>query len=106
MKTRILLLLVAAAMIALGMWNISRRGTRRVVPPAGATAVDASKVEVPIKNGATIDFSSGKPVVKDTPAEKTKIDRSVTEMTKATSDVTFPPKPAAEPATPAPEKKE
>jgi len=46
---------------------------------------------VPIQDGKTIDFSSGKPVVKDSAAEKAVIEKAEQEMTDAAKDVTFAP---------------
>lgn len=47
----------------------------------------------------TIDFSSGKPVVKDSAEDKTAIDAALKDMAEATKDVTFEaPKKKAEPA--------
>jgi hypothetical protein len=54
--------------------------------------------EVAIQDGKAIDFSSGKPVVKDTAKEKASIDKTVKEMDEAAKGVTFasptPPKKA------------
>jgi hypothetical protein len=88
---RLILLFIAIALIALGLWSISRRGTPRHIdkPPAAAAK------EVPIQDGKTLDFSSGKAVVKDSAAEKAAIDRSVAQMDAAAADVTFVPKSTA-----------
>ncbi|PTX98441.1 hypothetical protein [Opitutus sp. ER46] len=76
-------------------------------PPASAPAPAAAKPEVPIQDAATIDFSTGKPVVRDTPQEKAAINRAVEQMNAAAANVTFSPAPAAAsaPATPPPEKR-
>ncbi len=50
--------------------------------------------EVAIQDGKTIDFSSGRPVVKDTAKEKASIEKSVKEMEEAAKGVSFSP-PAA-----------
>lgn len=76
-KTRIALLLLAAAMVAFGVISMSRRSGRR---PA----------EVPIQDGKTIDFSSGKGVVADDQKSKAAIDNSVKQMDAAASSVSFP----------------
>ena len=57
---------------------------------------DSSKPrpEVAIQDGKTIDFSSGRPVVKDTAKEKASIEKSVKEMEEAAKGVSFSP-PAA-----------
>jgi len=60
-------------------------------PPAANPPVDLTK-----HDGQTIDFSSGKPVVKSTPADQAAVDAAVKEMAEAAKDVTFeaPKKPA------------
>ena len=66
------------------------------------------KPDVAIQDGKTIDFSSGRPVVKDDSAEQKIINHAVAEMDAAAKDVTFaptapPPSPAEkEPEKPAP----
>ena len=45
--------------------------------------------DVAIQDGKTIDFSSGRPVVKDSAKEKAAIDKAVKEMEDAAKDVTF-----------------
>jgi hypothetical protein len=47
--------------------------------------------EIAIQDGKTIDFSSGRPVVKDTAKEKASIEKSVKEMEEATKGVSFAP---------------
>lgn len=56
--------------------------------------------EVEIQDGKTIDFSTGKPVVKNSAEEQAIIDAAVKEMDAAAKDVSFGPT-----ASPAPEKK-
>ena len=66
-----------------------------------APAAGNPKNEIAIQDGKTIDFSSGKPVVKDSPEEKKVIDAAVQEMDEAAKNVKFGPpekKPAPEPA--------
>lgn len=48
-------------------------------------------LEVPIQNGATIDFSLGAPMVKMQGKDQEALDRALKEMAEATKDVTFPP---------------
>jgi hypothetical protein len=56
-----------------------------------------------IQDSATIDFSSGKPVVKDSAQEKAIIDAAVKEMDDAVKGVAFTPTaPAPTPAAPTP----
>ena len=61
-----------------------------------APAAGNPKNEIAIQDGKTIDFSSGKPVVKDTPREKAIMASAVKEMSAAAKDVTFAPPPAEE----------
>ena len=79
--------------------------TTPVPSPTAATnaAPTAPKSFTPIQNEKTIDFSSGKPVVKDSAEEKAIIANSVEEMNEAAAAVTFGPAPKPLPApTPAP----
>lgn len=46
---------------------------------------------VTIQDGKTIDFSSGKAVVKDEAKEKTALEKSLAEIDAATANVTFEP---------------
>jgi hypothetical protein len=94
-----LILLVATAMVvgALAFRHFKPAG--KINPP------------VDIQEGKTIDFSSGKPVVKDSEKEKAIIDAAVKEMDEATKGITFDPAPAqpeakkaAEPAGAQPQK--
>lgn len=45
---------------------------------------------VPIKDGKTIDFSSGRAVVKDSPEDRVALEKALKEMNAAAKDVTFP----------------
>lgn len=57
--------------------------------------------EVAIQDGKTIDYSSGKPVIKDTAKEKASIEKSVKEMEEAAKGVSFSsPQPPAKKAEP------
>ncbi len=103
MKTRIFLLLIAAAMVAFGVWSIFRRGSHPPPRPRN-TSVVAPSAPVPIQDGKTLDFSSGNAVVKDSPADKAALERSVAEMDRAVGNVTFAPKTAAATNSPAPAK--
>ncbi len=96
MKTRFIGLLIAAALVALGLWSISRRNARRAPAPKPAVA---------IQDGKTIDFSSGQAVVKDDAREKKAIANGVAAMDEATKNVTFPPTATTQPAPEAPAKK-
>ena len=105
MKRKFALTLIAVAIgVALGSWLY-----RRAAP--GTAGASAPKPTVAIQDRKTIDFSSGKPVVKDSKQEQAIIDSAVKEMDEAAKSVHFDPppsrvpdQPSAEPA-PAPPKK-
>ena len=92
------LLFVVGLGVLLGYWW-NRRAARiasPAPPPATTQAVPkvgAPKPDVPIQDLKTIDFSSGKPVVKDSADDKAVIDRAKKEMDDATKDITFEPTP-------------
>ena len=54
------------------------------------------KPAVAIQDGKTIDFSTGRPIVKDDAKQKAAIEKSVKEMDAAAANVTFTPKAPAE----------
>ncbi len=74
-------LLLVLVMLACFYW------LKRQTAPA-PPVVDLTK-----HDGQTIDFSSGRPVVKDTPADKAALDQAVKEMEAAAREVTFTPPP-------------
>jgi len=64
-------------------------------PPPPSDQVSAP-AEVPIQEGKTIDFSSGKPEIRATDEDRIAIERAKREMDEATKDVTFAPTKPAE----------
>ena len=52
--------------------------------------------EVAIQDGKTIDFSSGRPVIKDDAKQKAAFEKSLKEMDAAAKGVTFAPRQPAE----------
>ena len=91
MKNRLLWVFVAVAVLSAGALLLAwRKMAERHARP---------KPEVAIQDGKTLDFSSGKPVVKDTAKEKAAIEKAVREMDEAAKGVTFgsPPAKPAEP---------
>lgn len=95
-----LLLAVALGVLAGYWWN--RRSARVAPVPPPVTAQPASvpaahAPEVPIQEGKTIDFSSGKPVVKESAADQAAIDAAKKEMDEATKNITFEPTPPPPP---------
>lgn len=69
------------------------------IPATTNPATTNPATAVAIQNEKTIDFSSGKPVIKDSAEEKAIIANSVKEMNEAAAGITFGPAPKpAEPA--------
>ena len=67
-------------------------------PPAPPVAIVAPRndpvpgpLEVPIQDGATIDFSHGAAMVKMQGKDQEALDRALKELAEATKNVTFPP---------------
>ncbi|MEJ1973078.1 MAG: hypothetical protein WDM96_11655 [Lacunisphaera sp.] len=89
---------------------IDRRAKNRAVPPVAtrplAPELPAAKPAPPNEPVAlggenerkTIDFSTGKPVVKDTPEDKAALEAGLKDIANATKDVTFEPEKPAEAA--------
>ena len=72
------------------------RPTSAPTAPARPAPPAAARPTVAIQDGKTLDFSSGRPVLKDSAEEKAIIERSVREMNEAAAGVTFgPPAPPA-----------
>ncbi len=103
MRRRHLWFLLAVALgVLLGYWwnHRARPAPSAVPPPVAAKPAPAPPVshpEVPIQEGKTIDFSSGKPVVKESTDDKAVIDTAKKEMDEATKNITFEPTPAPPP---------
>ncbi|MBS0664119.1 MAG: hypothetical protein JSR48_12710 [Verrucomicrobia bacterium] len=99
MRRRHLWLLLAVALgVLLGYWwnRRPRPVPPAVPPPVAAKPAPASAPthpEVPIQEGKTIDFSSGKPVVKESAEDQAAIAAAKKEMDEATKDITFEPNP-------------
>ncbi|HEY1794099.1 MAG TPA: hypothetical protein VGG34_14380 [Opitutaceae bacterium] len=73
-------LIIGAAAAAAAFWAY---GTQRRHP-----------APVPIVDGKTIDFSTGRPVVREDPADKAAVDAAVRDIDQAVKGVTFTPQPA------------
>jgi hypothetical protein len=88
------LLVLAAVVMWFGLRGLKRQTAVAPAPPA-ARAAPAPKPAEPIDltqhDGAVIDFSSGSPVIKNTPADRAAVARAVKTMDDATKDVTFKP---------------
>jgi hypothetical protein len=79
-KRRALDLALAAAVTAAALWAYASQ------PRPGRAAAAA----VPIQDGQTIDFSQGRPVIKDDAADKARMDGALRQIDEATQGVTFP----------------
>lgn len=117
--TALLVVLIAAAAIFFGRRkptatparDTPTTGALRAAPSPGSTAntavaTTATKTDVAIQDGKTLDFSSGKPVLKDSADEKAIIEQSLKEMNEAAASVTFGPvskTPATDTKKPAPQ---
>lgn len=91
----ILLALLVAAIGFVSWYVIDRRAKNRAAPPVTKrTLAPEPPAAEPVKLGGenerkTIDFSSGKAVVKDAPEDQAAVDAAVKEMAEATQGVTF-----------------
>jgi hypothetical protein len=90
MNKRVLWSVVALVALAAAVYFARSPKTFR------APAAGNPKNEIAIQDGKTIDFSSGKPVVKDTAKEKAIMASALKEMSAAAKDVTFTPPPTEE----------
>lgn len=107
----ILFSLLVGAMIFVLWYVIDRRAKNRAAPPVATRTLAPEPpapaatppVDLTKHDGQTIDFSTGKPVVKNTPEDQAVIDAAVKEMAEAAKDVTFEaPKPSEKENTKAP----
>lgn len=86
LRRRLLLLLVLTALaFSLAWLKISRF---RPPPPEPAPAA-----VVPIEEGKTIDFSSGRAEVRDSAADRAALEKALAEMKAAEAGITLPPRP-------------
>lgn len=105
MRRKILLLLLGLALgLVAGRFFLGHRSTRTPRPtadlvplaPAPAIAPIPPPAPIPVRDiaiqdGKTIDFSSGRPQIQDTPADRAALERAKREMDEAARNVTFPP---------------
>src|SRR6478736_5424607 len=99
----VLLALLVGAMTFVLWYVIDRRAKNRALPPVAsrtlapelpATAGPIPPPVEPVRLGGpnerkTIDFSSGQPVVKDTPEDRAALEAGLKDIAEATKDVTF-----------------
>ncbi len=89
------LVLLVATVLLLWLDRLERQTVARSRPVPAPAARRAEPIDLTQHDGAAIDFSSGRPVVKNTPADRAAVDRAVKEMEAAAKEVTFAPtKPA------------
>jgi hypothetical protein len=110
----IMILLALFVMMAAGtLWYvIDRRAKNRAALPAAAHIAAPAAAAAPLVQTApnepvalgtpeterkTIDFSSGQPVVKDTPEDQAALEAGLRDIAEANKDVTFEAKPAEAP---------
>ncbi|HWL15713.1 MAG TPA: hypothetical protein VNR00_08915 [Opitutus sp.] len=90
----ILLFLIVGAVVLAGWWFNRHRAPQFTPRPL-------SPAEIALRDRATIDFSSGKPVVIDDAGEKALIDAAAKEIEAAARNIQFaplvPPKPELAP---------
>jgi hypothetical protein len=96
---------VILALVGAAVWfGWQRTRPQPVVAPADLTMPDGTAAKTQVvdltkHDGQTLDFSSGKPVVKDSPEDKAALDAGAKDLADATKGVTFEPvKKAPEPA--------
>jgi len=93
------------------LWYVlDRRARMHAAPalaasPGPATAAPGAPLTSPVDltqhDAQTIDFSSGQPVVKQSPEDKAALEAGLRDIAAATKEVTFePPKKMASPAPP------
>lgn len=102
----VLLVLLVGAMAFVLWYVVDRRAKNRAAPPPAARTLapepPAAPVDLTRHERQTIDFSSGQPVVKDTPEDRAALEAALKDMADATKDVKFTPapKPAETPKQP------
>lgn len=71
------------------------------IAPASVSPPDPAQAlpNVAIQEGKTIDFSSGRPEIRDTPEDRAALEKAKREMDEATKDVVFAPTKPVAPAT-------
>jgi len=94
--------LLFAAMAFVLWYVIDRRAKNRIAPPVATrtlapeppSTAPAKPPEVALggaNEAKTIDFSSGQPVVKESPEDQAALNAALKEMAEATKDVVIPP---------------
>ena len=85
-----LLVLLVGAMAFVLWYVVDRRAKNRAAPPVAArTLAPEPPVDLTKTDGKTVDFSSGRPVVKDAAADQAAIDAAMKDIREAAQGVTF-----------------
>ncbi len=93
--TVLLVLLLGAMAFVLG-YVIIKRSERTAAPTTTQTRGPLNpptEVDLTQHDGQTLNFSSGQPVVQDTPADRAVLEADVREMRENASQVVFPGQP-------------
>ena len=106
-----MLVVLLVGMIGFILWYVVDRRARNRAESRPSVATKpvppAAPVDLARHDGQTIDFSSGRPVVKDSAADQAAIEQATREMAEAVKGVTFgPPAKKAPPPEPIPPKKD
>jgi hypothetical protein len=101
----VVLLVAFAALAIFVLWYVGQRraenrargqtGPRELGPFLAAPA--APPVDLTQAEGKTVDFSSGRPVVKDSPEDRAALERGLREIEEARKGVTFEAAPQEKP---------
>jgi len=92
------LLALLLGMMGFVVWYVIDRRAKMRLPATPAAAVNAAPVDLTQHDNQTIDFSSGRPVVKDSAEDRAAIEQARKDMAEAVKGVTFgPPAKKAEP---------
>lgn len=98
-----LLVLLVGAMAFVLWYVVDRRAKNRAAPPvATRTLAPEPPVDLTKTDGKTVDFSTGRPVVKETAEDQAAIDAALKDIAAATQGVTFKAAPQAPEPAPAP----
>ena len=99
------LLALLLGMMGFVVWYVIDRRAKMRLPESPAAAVNASPVDLTQHDNQTVEFSSGRPVVKDTAEDRAAIAQARKDMAEAVKGVTFgPPAKKTEPLPPEPAK--
>jgi hypothetical protein len=101
-KEIIVLLVLLLGAMAFVLWYVidrraKNRANERADRPRAAISSSSTPEQpevalgTPMTERKTIDFTSGQPVVKDTPEERAAIDAALKDMAEAAKEVTFAP---------------